>query len=366
MQGSNSELVIGQLAAYDINIGDNIAIQNIRNHIEDAIDIPIRWERINIIDFIKMRNDINYCKDQLNEISNRCDYLIIGGGGLLEGSDYNKFPTNYKLPLSESTIKSLSIPYTIFGVGVNVFRGQDSLTKEGVESFKVAVEHADLASVRNDGSYELLIDDLGESIQEIPDPGIMMPFQKHRKSKLDKGYFQPSFNNKSKINASRGLDDHGLLQLQQFIKEYNLKIIPHTKKDFLLEGEYAIEESALLSQIALDDFMSLTYRYLDCDYSIAMRGHGQLMAIGMNLPSVYLSTQDKVRDFSIKNGFEEFNVDISDDGWLDKLKSKVELLKAQPWIWYEIRDKKMQSFESCYKTFNDKVVAKIYSAYHES
>ena len=76
---------IAHFGAYGINIGDNIALYNVRKGIEASFGSPIKWESINILDFHETRNNINFTIEEFKKISANNDMLIIGGGGLLEG-----------------------------------------------------------------------------------------------------------------------------------------------------------------------------------------------------------------------------------------------------------------------------------------
>ena len=67
-----------------------------------------------------------------------------------------------------------------------------------------------------------------------------------------------------------------------------------------------------------------------------------MISMGMNIPGIYLSTQDKVRDFSIENGFEDYNIDMTDELWEEKLDSSIKKLTDHnsKYLkdWYELRD----------------------------
>lgn len=79
-----------------------------------------------------------------------------------------------------------------------------------------------------------------------------------------------------------------------------------------------------------------------------MRGHGQLMSIGLNIPGIYLSTQDKVLDFSILNGYEEYNIDIREENWREELDRKIYLLTEKnselARKWYNLRETNLPSW----------------------
>ena len=83
-----------------------------------------------------------------------------------------------------------------------------------------------------------------------------------------------------------------------------------------------------------------------------MRGHGQLISIGLNIPGIYLSTQDKVEKFSILNGFEKFNVDIRNKDWEILLKKGYRKLQEDLEfrnLWYEIRDKNINNWKQIFQ-----------------
>ena len=72
-----------------------------------------------------------------------------------------------------------------------------------------------------------------------------------------------------------------------------------------------------------------------------MRGHGQMIALALNVPSVYFSTQDKVLNFSKRNNLMNFNVDINDESWYIKLNNLfTKLTTNQDFLnsWYNNRD----------------------------
>ena len=83
-----------------------------------------------------------------------------------------------------------------------------------------------------------------------------------------------------------------------------------------------------------------------------------MIALGVNLPSIYFSTQDKVRDFSYRNGLEDYNVDIEDPEWHAKLNEKIYRLKTDKEYlqnWYEIRDKTRAKYTKDFYDFCHKI-----------
>ena len=93
-----------------------------------------------------------------------------------------------------------------------------------------------------------------------------------------------------------------------------------------------------------------------------MRGHGQLISIGLNIPNIYLSTQDKVRDFSMLNGFEDYDVDINESDWYRKLKEKYNrMMNDEEYLknWYVIRNKGMSKWRKQILDFTKKCMGEL-------
>ena len=129
--------------------------------------------------------------------------------------------------------------------------------------------------------------------------------------------------------------------------------MPHTPKDFRYFSNFIIDSRQLTDMLAFDYTSELVKVYLNFDSIVAFRGHGQLISIGMNIPGLYFSTQDKVRDFSLRNGFEDYNIDINDEDWLDQLRGKhFRLLMDSTYreTWYEIRNASIKKWHESLKS----------------
>jgi len=356
-------------ASYDANIGDSSTIYSVRKQLEDLqVDSSnIEWTRIDGKDFHPTKMDAGRAIEIFSKHNiNNHDLMIIGGGGQIEAR--SAFHNKFTLPFDEKILDFINIPITCVGLGINTFRGTETnlLCEEGFKNFCLLIERSKYFSLRNDGSCEIakkMFDkyggsiDLYEKVKEIPDPGLIFEEEIPRKQKLQKVLFQPARNSGANINIGRGLVRENLQKLNNFLNNIEFVTMPHTTKDyrFFNNGDLFCMNERQFSEHAVKTknyafFMKNAYFYYDM--SIAMRGHGQLNAIAINLPSLYFSTQDKVKDFSYKNGFGEYNIDIQEDNWDEKLKENfTKMLEGGDYLdqWYKIRDEKMKIFKSDFK-----------------
>ena len=356
---------IAQFASYDTNVGDSIAIRNIRRRINKLSRNEIRWSSCDLNVGHKKRNNIEFCKEAFKRLSDDSDMLIIGGGGLIEAEP--RMDTGWKLPFNEEILDVIEIPIVCFSVGINYFRGFRELkTEKELGLLKTLVDRSALFSVRNDGSKEI-IDDImlsqgivvEDKIREIPDPGLIHDFESDVRHVISDGVFQPVWNNKETIMSGRKMTGENLLRIRHVADLFDMDIMPHTKKDFSFyptanTDRYSVAVGKFKERAEYSQFMSFIHKYFNYDYTVSMRGHGQLISIGLNIPSIYFSTQDKLLRFSQKNGFEDYNIDIEEEEWDKKLIEKIILLKeGGPYKerWHEIRNEKMKLFKSQYDMF---------------
>jgi len=348
------------MASYHTNVGDNITIKNIRNFINSKVNEKITWIEVDINEFYANNNNESYCKDKFSDISKTSDILIIGGGGLLEGGFPNKLNTPNKIPITSSNVKYIKIPYIGIGIGINYFRGVRKMNSEQVENMKFIVENSNMFSFRNDGSCEIASKLIGREMVEIPDPGLIHEYEKNEIKDVRKIGMQLAWNKSNAVKKGRFPRQNDVEKLLKIISAHNMDVIPHTGKDyeFAKIAKYSLDKLEFEKYISYHKFNKLVKTYEDYDAIIAMRGHSQLISIGLNIPSIYFSTQDKVGDFSIKHGFHDFAVDIKDDKWDNKLVSCIEKLKGDiSYVdkWHAIRNANMKKFKSQYKYFMNDV-----------
>merc|ERR1712087_575915 len=74
---------------------------------------------------------------------------------------------------------------------------------------------------------------------------------------------------------------------------------------------------------------------------VAMRGHGLYICVGLGIPCLAFSTQDKVAGFARICKFDDYLIDTQRPTWLNDLKHSILQLRSnQTYIkrWYELRD----------------------------
>ena len=355
---------IAHFGSYNVNVGDNIALLNIRKGIESLVNSTINWNSVDIKDFHDSplgMNSIEYAKLRMRNISSKNDMLIIGGGGLIESNKRQDNETKWKLPFNEEILDCLDIPIVCFALGINYFRNFPELDEEAIDGVRALANRSALFSLRNDGSTEIYEKIYNKKCIEVPDPGMIFSHHlcKKNSSKLSNGFLQPAWNNNLLQMSGRGFTQSNLIDMVIYCKNNNLKVLPHTLKDYNFPyNNFQYNRDEFSTMVKFNNFEQVIEDYHLFDYSIPMRGHGQLISIGINIPSIYFSTQDKVRDFSKRNDLSEYNVDISEEHWQEKLQEKTNFLRSDKNFllqWYEKRQKLVVKCQKQFEIFCKKI-----------
>ena len=353
------------IAAYDRNIGDSIAIVNARKAWEER-NSSIEWAELDIGQFWHPAVTMEHFIQAFIKISTQFDAILVGGGGLVEYGGYEKSPTKYKLPFNKELLQIVKIPVYFHAVGINIFRGGIDYSEEAKNNLQETIDHSAGFSVRNDGSYEKLKNWIKldvKNVSVIADPGMQyLEGFVDKKDTVKVAGIQPAFNGSEGINVKRFKSKANIEFLSEYTKDFTL--FPHVLKDYnRLKAIPIIDSNEFTSSYQktnqLGKFLEL---YKKIDFTVAMRGHGQLITIGMGLPGLYFSTQDKVRDFSLLNGFENYNIDIEEENWKEKLDEKVKML-TQPNSqflkdWYTVRDQQVAKWNQATQEFVNKCIDK--------
>lgn len=342
------------IGSYNRNLGDNVALYNVRK--EFNLQYPnIEWVTLDIRSiFWDRNNNVSFVKEFFK--TNNFDAIVVGGGGLIEYAGYENQDTGYKLPFNKEIMESIKCPIYFVGLGINYFRGQEGFSETAKQALKDTIEYSTQFSLRNDGSIQILKDlnIYSDKVVEIPDPGLLYDYEKRKDISSTLNIIQPAFNANSNINKNRFNGENNIQKLVEFVNTNKLSAMPHTHKDYRYFSNFILDEPNLRSLLSFEYTSELVKLYLNFNSIIALRGHGQLISIGLNIPGLYFSTQDKVKDFSLNNGFEEYNIDINDNNWYDSLIHKHKNIISNTEYranWHSIRNAKLEEWNTTFKNY---------------
>ncbi len=148
-----------------IQAGMMATLQNCNTEFEEPIQfIPIDLKQNSPLDL-----------DFIDLINCRGDMLLVGGGGLIMPGDGFVTRSGWQFNIYEEDLDLLKIPLVIYGIGYNLFPGDEKVMDESVRHFIKTREVAKLFSVRDYGTQDWLINRELWDIDVIPDPAMFCP-----------------------------------------------------------------------------------------------------------------------------------------------------------------------------------------------
>lgn len=298
------------------NIGNGALINGLESTLEEDFSTPIEWQREAWDDYTFRLKDFDAgFVDKVNA----SDGLVVGGAVTFNGRDYNtRTGTRFELPFE--LWDALKKPVVFYGLS---YRHWPNQTYHHTDKLKATIEKIlaskrMLLSVRNDGTREWLTSMTGiesDSIIEVPDSAVFVRAVPGDYSEIarDRRSLIIAFNDEDASYRYR--DDHvraGVVEalaatVEKLAQRYPLHIIlcPHYFDDFKMLSDFiarikpqlAHQHTITTGLCRIDETGRFYGRYQQADLAISMRVHSMSPCIGLGVPMVPFTTQDRMTDF---------------------------------------------------------------------
>lgn len=338
---SSKALKLVHLANFNsTNIGNGALANGLENTLEADSPRPVEWHREAWDDYTFRK--IDFDQAFVDKINAR-DGLIVGGAVTFNGRDYNdRTGTRFELPFE--LWDEIKKPVVFYGLSYRNWPGQ---FYHHADKLKLMVEKAlssknMLFSVRNDGTKAWLRSMTGidsDEIIEVPDSAVFVEAAAGFYPEIIDGVRNVivAFNDEDagqrfdqKIGHSReAVIDTLVSVLERLAERYPINIIlcPHYFDDFRMMSAFierikprlAHQNMVASGLCRVKDTAYFYGRYTRADLAISMRVHSMSPCIGLGVPMVALTTQDRMSDFIARLGLQSQAVDAFDPQLADKL-----------------------------------------------
>jgi len=278
---------IAHLAAYENqNAGDSALQYGLRRVLSEDWPEALEFTSMHIVNGPKYLDAIN-----------RHDLCLIGGGGLISP---DRTPSGFMIPFNPGQLRTITVPIIIYGIGHNLFGG-DTVDISRIDRLR---DIATAFSVRNDGSAERL----GLDVDVVPDPGMWIEANDTQESydvviQLAANRTSGRMGNEAKFLGSiRRL-------LRQLKEQYSVLAVSHIQKDdryAVYCKRWGIKVRPADHKRKLQNIRAFFGVYKNAKCVIAMRGHAQICAYGLDTPFYTIATQDKNTGFAKDVGYGDY------------------------------------------------------------
>ena len=263
-------------------------------------------------------------KKVIEEI-NKCDGLIIGGGGLLLRDTNANDISGWQWAIPSDLLRQINVPTCVYAVGYNRFRGQPDFSDCFRKNLTALAGMASFVGLRNNGSVNAVREYLPASLH---DKVRFQPCMTTVLAKLYKEYFEiPNLYSKTFIALNcafdradlryKGRDKQILREIADGIKELahsldcGIKYFSHYKADeamidCLKEADLDYEFVDLSRKSTLE----IIQAYREPLLAVGMRGHSQMIPFGCQTPILSLVSHNKLQWFLDDIGQPDWGVDL--------------------------------------------------------
>lgn len=309
------------------NSGDTVLFEMVRYAFDSLGGIDIEWHKRQVWQAVS--------KIDAQQINQEYDAIVIGGGGLLlkdqKGADASA--SGWQWNCSLEALKLINVPIIVFAIGYNRFREQDEFLSIFDEHITTLVDQSVFFSVRNHGSIERLKDHLP--------PNLLSKIKKQSCPTTIISSLNSEWSNKSASHSRRvainaafdrislrlaGGDEHALRTFNLIINELKLNnfepvIVAH-KQDDLQIIKYLDKSNKNIPTFNLTDmtFKEVIDFYTTVCLSIGMRGHSQMIPLGMRIPIFSVITHDKMRYLLEDINQSKWGAELTSETFIDSFK----------------------------------------------
>jgi polysaccharide pyruvyl transferase WcaK-like protein len=311
------------------NIGNGALASGLECTLKEDVSFPVQWQREAWDDYTFRKLDFDAAfVDKVNA----SDGLVVGGAVSFNGRDYNdRTGTRFELPFE--LWASIRKPVVFYGLSYRHWPGQiyhhaDKL-KKTIE--KILASKNMVLALRNDGTKQWLKGITGidsENLLEVPDSAVFVRAAALEYPEIVQGVrnVMVSFNDEdaSYRYAGNGHTREAVVEsivdaLEKLAERFPLNIIlcPHYFDDFRMMSAFierikprlAHQNMVATGLCRVKDTSYFYGRYMKADLAISMRVHSMSPCIGLGVPMVALTTQDRMSDFITRLGLQGQAVD---------------------------------------------------------
>lgn len=327
-------LKIVHLASFTGNIGDVANHESFYYNLQKVIQQNIEVTKLEIRDYYRIWNNKSFDSEFVNLVNSH-DLFIIGGGNLFELCwDYSA--TSTTIDISFKQWEQIKTPILVNAIGIDIYKG---VTSKNIEKFAkllgVLKQKQALFTVRNDGSYKVILDyfpEFSDYVIQVYDNGFYFS-DVLSSNKLPKKYI--GFNVAVDMKEIR----YKNINYEEFINkicltieyiceksEFSIIMFPHIYSDYeaivtimnKLNNQLVRTRFSIAPLVHSNEIQTFEY-YQHCKAIYAMRFHANVCAMALGVPVIPIVNYPKHIEMYDDIGFSHKIIDTNSKDFMKLL-----------------------------------------------
>lgn len=277
-------------------------------------------------------------KDSVEFINNNCDLFVLGGGGLIMPGDGFQTASGWQFNITKDALNAIDIPIIGYALGYNIFPYDKPLPSNAVKHIQNTVNKCTMFSCRDDGSAQELENMGVKNVRVVPDPAMFCPYKSLKLPLLDRykiriGFSWAGDREKNRFGGAttyeqllpivRRLktfvdDTDGIVTYIPHVERYDMEVIKTLELE--LKDRF-FDISKYIPWMWPEHYLYAPYfvgLYKKMDIVVGMRGHSNIIPVGLGIPTIALGKHSKNKYFADMMGIPTIN-DGDDAKLLDLL-----------------------------------------------
>ena len=269
------------------------------------------------------------CTESDIDLFNNNDMIIVGGGGHIAiNSFYYKKETGWSLGLPNSLLSKIKPPLIGYAIGYNLFRGEVMNNDIFTSNISNILNRFDFFSLRHQGDIEKLKKILPQKRNISFNFCSSLVNDKYDHNNSDKIVFQLAWDaTEKRFGTKKNIETfiENINVIAKYFSNEGMKVnlVSHTNRDIPID--LRIFDNWKQSKIHCK-YISLVNAepnktsdfYYGVNTVFAMRGHSQMIPLGLGCNVVSLISHDKVKCLLEDLNIEKTGVEVNDNDFLKK------------------------------------------------
>lgn len=312
------------IASFNGNIGDNANHNGLKKKLTKFLP-NAEYKNLEMREFYQSWGMRNFNSQEFIDECNYHDLVIVGGGNFFELKwDYSA--TGTTINITKESLEEIKTPIFFNALGCDIAKGVSSNNINKFDEFlSYLVSKEDvLISVRNDGSLDTLKrlykEKYTDDIFEIPDWAFFIDTENHTIDGFENSFSKIGINIVSDMQEVRFSNkfensisyEEYLTEMALFInqyldenKNYQFILFPHIYSDLTAISDLLTKINDIYRRNNIlvapcltgnDSEKHIFGLYNQCEVILGMRFHSNVCAIAQNIPTIGLSSYQKISD----------------------------------------------------------------------